>query len=217
MKTCIFATAAAAALLAGSVAQATDATATTDLNMRSGPGPWYDVVGVIDGDAAVTVDGCLEAENWCQVSYNGMSGWAYGDYLTAKVGDAPMALTAPEARSAVEVNTVTYTEDKNSTAKAAGFGTVVGALVGGPVGAAAGAVIGGTAGAVNDLDTTTTTYVTAHPVPPVYLNGEVVVGAGVPAEVALTPIPDSNYSYAYVNNVPVVIDSGSRTIVTIVR
>jgi hypothetical protein len=60
-------------------------------------------------------------------------------------------------------------------------------------------------------------YVVAHPVDPVYLNGEVVVGAGLPVEVALTPVPDYQYEYAYVNRVPVLVEPRSRRIVHIYR
>ena len=57
----------------------------------------------------------------------------------------------------------------------------------------------------------------SHPVAPVYLNGEVVEGAGLPAEVALTPVPESGYQYAYVNGVPVLVEPTTRRVNYIYR
>ena len=61
------------------------------------------------------------------------------------------------------------------------------------------------------------TYVTGNQVEPVYLEGEVVVGATIPEPVVLTPVPDYDYPYAYVNGQPVFIDPATRQIVYIVR
>ena len=55
-------------------------------------------------------------------------------------------------------------------------------------------------------------YVVSHPVTPVYLNGEVVEGVGLPPDVALAPIPGSQYQYAYVNNVPVLVEPQTRAV-----
>ena len=64
-------------------AQTAAATATTELNIRSGPGPQFEAVGFIASGDSVTVEGCLDASKWCRVSYNGVTGWSYSDYLTA--------------------------------------------------------------------------------------------------------------------------------------
>lgn len=58
-----------------------------------------------------------------------------------------------------------------------------------------------------------TTYVGENPAIQVYLDGEVVVGATLPEVVPLTPLPDSGYSYAYVNGVPVLVDPAGRQVV----
>jgi len=60
-------------------------------------------------------------------------------------------------------------------------------------------------------------YVTSHPVQPVILNGEVVLGGGLPADVALNAVPDYEYDYAYVNRVPVLVEPTTRRIVYIYR
>jgi hypothetical protein len=60
-------------------------------------------------------------------------------------------------------------------------------------------------------------YVVNHPVAPVYLNGEVVTGAGLPETVALAPVPGSEYEYAYVNRVPVLVEPDTRQVVYVYR
>jgi hypothetical protein len=55
-------------------------------------------------------------------------------------------------------------------------------------------------------------YVVGHPVQPVYLNGEVVAGAGLPAQVTLAPVPGYQYQYAYVNGVPVLVEPQTRQV-----
>ncbi len=62
-----------------------------------------------------------------------------------------------------------------------------------------------------------TTYVRTNPVNPIYLDGEVVVGAGIPETVQLSEVPESTYYYAYVNGVPVLVERSTRRIVYIVR
>jgi hypothetical protein len=61
------------------------------------------------------------------------------------------------------------------------------------------------------------THVRENPVEPIYLDGEVVVGAGLPDTVVLTPVPESEFTYAYVNQVPVIVEPGERRIVYITR
>ena len=58
---------------------------------------------------------------------------------------------------------------------------------------------------------------TSNPVDPIYLEGEVVVGAGLPETVQLRPVPDYNYRYVYVNRQPVLVDPTSRRIVYVYR
>ena len=48
------------------------------------------------------------------------------------------------------------------------------------------------------------------------LDGEVVVGAGIPQEVELIAVPETEFSYAYINGVPVLVNA-DRSIVRIVR
>lgn len=211
-----FGGAVAATLMASTALAQTSATAIADLNLRAGPGPVHDIIAVIPEGASVAVSGCLEGANWCEVALDGTEGWAYGDYLEAEIEAKPVAVTAPQARTVVSV--VEHEEEAGSTVIAGGtVGAVVGALVGGPFGAAVGAVAGMGAGGIATPSTTTVTYVRENPVEPVYLDGEIVVGAGLPEAVVLEPVPESEFRYAYVNGVPVIVEPGERRVVHIVR
>ena len=202
---------AAGLLLSTSAYAALNATATTDLNMRQGPGPQYPVVGVIDANATAAVSGCLPDRNWCQVSYNGVQGWAYGTYLAARTGAQTQVVAQLPAN---EVPVVQY--DAGATTGAV-TGAVAGALIGGPVGAVIGGVVGANAGAAITPPAEVGTYVTQNEVSPVYLSGEVVVGAGIPQNIQLQPVPDYQYQYAYVNGQPVLVDPSNRRIVYVYR
>lgn len=80
-----------------------------------------------------------------------------------------------------------------------------------------GAASGATAGAIIDPPETVRTYVSANPLDPVYLEGEVIIGAGIPANVVLKAIPDYEYNYVYINGQPVLVDPGTRQIVYVIR
>jgi uncharacterized protein YraI len=216
-------TAFAGVAVAQTAATPASATATADLAIRSGPGPQYPTVGFIAIGESADVDGCLQGSKWCQVSYDGITGWSYSDYLTADLSGEAVVLT--ERYSDVGLATVTY-EDEGAAAGGAAAGAttgaIVGALVGGPIGAVVGGVIGAgsgaTAGAVIDPPEVARTYITTNPQESVYLDGEVVVGAAVPDTVTLQAIPEyDEYQYAYINGQPVLIDPSTRQIVYLVR
>jgi uncharacterized protein YraI len=194
---------------------ATSTIAVTDLNVRSGPGPEYPVVGLVGAGQLAIVTGCIEGSKWCSVD-NG--GWVYSDYLTADVSGSAVILT--ERPAAVEVPTVTYEPPKGgAVAGGVATGAVAGALIGGPVGAAVGAVAGGAVGAtvIQPPPEEVRTYVTTNTVDPIYLDGEVVVGAGLPETVALAEIPNYEYRYVYLNGQPVLVEPQSRKIVYVLR
>lgn len=217
-KSTLLASAAALTLIAGAAMANTTAHAVTDLNLRAGPGPQYPVIDVIARQDAAEVEGCLDSRDWCRVSYQGATGWAYGEYLTASLSDRPEPIVS--ADTTVEIATVTYeNEDKDEAAAFGGVAGAVagGAIVGGPIGAVAGAVVGAAAASAAEPDSRTVTYVQTNKTDPVYLEGEVVAGARLPEIVALNEIPDSDLVYAYVNGVPVLVDPERREIVHVVH
>ncbi len=205
---------AAALMVAATPILAAQATATTDLNLRAGPGPEFEVVGVIAGMDQAEVNGCLEDGAWCEVTYDGTTGWAHRGYLSG---------SATEATEVTTTRTVTYVKEGGNEGAGAAAGAVTGgalagALIGGPAAIAAGVVLGANAGgnAVAEPEVSTVTYVTENPVDPIYLDGEVVLGAGIPENVEIYPIPDSEYSYLNVNGQDVLVKE-DRTIVYVYR
>lgn len=201
-------------LLATTALAETTATATTDLNLRAGPGPMHDVLSVIPAGGSVAVDGCLNEANWCQVRHDGTEGWAYGAYLEIDA-EEPLTLSAPAART--EIRIIEERETGAVTGAGGAVGAIAGAIIAGPPGALLGAAAGLGAGAMVEPSSRVVTYIRENPVETVYLDGEVVVGAGLPETVTLIPVPESEFAYAYVNRVPVLVEPRERRIVYIYR
>ncbi|WDR02026.1 DUF1236 domain-containing protein [Devosia algicola] len=62
----------------------------------------------------------------------------------------------------------------------------------------------------------TADFVVNNPVGSVNVDGDIVVGYQVPADVQLTAVPDDRtYSYAYINDRPVLVENSSRTVIWI--
>ncbi|HWV52658.1 DUF1236 domain-containing protein [Pseudorhodoplanes sp.] len=85
---------ASAAMLTAAQAQ-TIGTATTDLNIRSGPDPQFPVIGMLRNNQRATVIGCIEGSRWCQIDLRGRTGWAYSQYMLMS-GDIAAVLPVPE-------------------------------------------------------------------------------------------------------------------------
>ena len=197
---------AAAAMLPGA-ALAQDVMATTDLNLRDGPGPNAAILDVIPADGMVMLEGCVSGTRWCQVDYDGTVGFAYADYLV-NAGATDPIITADV--QTVEVDT--------------GFvaGATAGALIGGPIGAAVGGVAGAIAGDAavdrNGAQGAAEAYAASDPdADPIYLDGEVVVGAGIPEGVDILAIPDNDLGYMNLNGMQVIVNPADRRIVSVLR
>ena len=113
----------------------------------------------------------------------------------------------------------------SDTATGAVGGAVTGAIVGGPVGAVVGGVIGAVIGsAVTPPPQQVVAYVNTTPAAPgVTLQGNLVVGSTLPADVQVYPIPNNvyaatptqTYAYGYINGHKVVIDMQTHAVVAI--
>lgn len=70
-------------LLMGSTAAnaATKAVATTDVNLRAGPGTHYPVIKVVPQTGGLITFGCLADYSWCDVRYSGHRGWLAARYI----------------------------------------------------------------------------------------------------------------------------------------
>lgn len=197
----------------------TQAQVATDLNLRVGPGPNYVINSVLPAESVVDVMGCLDGGQWCEVSYEGTTGFAYAPYLVIQENDELVAL--PSA-TVTTVETVTYDESNNGDEAfiGGGIGAAIGsAAIGGPAAIAGGLLLGSLAGAAAGVEVKeeTVTYVQQNPVDPIFVEGEVVTGATIPAEVTLVPVPETEVSYVYINGLPVIVENENRTIVRIVR
>lgn len=198
--------AAGAALLAltGVAGAEVLARATADLNIRSGPGPQYPIVGVIGVNEEAEIEGCREGSKWCAVNHAGVNGWAYSDYLTAPFGgggDYVVVTERPtEALPPVSFEATSSVEVEPLRGELIGRKTAL-----------------GTVEPIAPPPAEVTTYIQSNRVEPVYLEGEAVVGAVVPETVEVREIPDYEYRYVYVNQQPVLIEPETRRIVYILR
>jgi uncharacterized protein YraI len=170
---------------------------TAHLNLRTGPGTQYPVVGVMEYNVRSEITGCLVDWTWCSVNVAGLSGWASAEYLVIDQGGQIMQITGPDSGIPV--------------VEAEGIAEVVaGPAVGVVVGA------GGHVAAIIP-EPAVVEYIAATPVPAIAVTGEIVVGAVVPAAIQLYQVPGSVYGYAIINHNKVLVDVNSRAIVYIHR
>jgi uncharacterized protein YraI len=175
---------------------------TGHLNVRSGPGFQYPVVAQMPANTRFPVTGCLQDYSWCSVVVGDVSGWASAPYLVTDAGGKPTNLQVSGAQLGIPIVVAPATD-------AAVVATPpVGAMV--PVAPAA--VVEPIIPAPQVLS-----FVTQQVVEPVLVDGEVMVGATLPAAVPVYPIPASPYVYSYVNGVRVVVEPGARRVVYVVR
>jgi len=197
----LLAAATALATVALPASAATLATATTSLNIRTGPGPEYPVTGAIPQKGQATVTGCIQGSLWCQVTYNGKQGWAYSQYMTGMANGQPVAVSQA-------VPGIVYDAPAATVGTAVTAPTISGQFV---------APVAGEPLAIAPPPPAVQTYIVQNPRTQVYVNGEVVEGVGLPEDVVLTPVPDYDYSYAYINGVPVLVEPGTRRVTYIYR
>jgi uncharacterized protein YraI len=199
MKRILFpAVAGALVAMSGAALADTAVSAITDLNVRAGPGPQYPVIGVLAAGQSATLNGCIENSKWCTIAEAGGQGWVYSDYVTADLGGSRVVLTRRPAASVAVVEAPAASSDYPET--------YTGAII--------------SADPIDPIDrppAEVRTYIGAHQLDPVYLDGEVVPGAILPDTVELREIPDYNYRYVYVNGQPTLVDPGTRRIMYVVR
>lgn len=83
------------ALLLGvtSSAFAYDGFATGNVNLRAGPDIDYPVVTLIPAGEELSVQGCTEGWEWCDVIYGDARGWVAGNYIQYEYNDQPVLLS----------------------------------------------------------------------------------------------------------------------------
>ena len=105
----------------------------------------------------------------------------------------------------------------DGTTGGAAAGAIGGAIIGGPVGAVAGLVIGAVVGtAIDPPPATVQDYVMNQEGADLSMSGELVVGAQLPPDVQVYPVPeDPRYVYAFINGQRVVIDAQTYVVVAV--
>jgi uncharacterized protein YraI len=215
--------------LLGAAQAPTIGTPTTDLNLRSGPGPEQPVIGFIKARQKASILGCVEGSLWCQVNFKGKTGWAYSQYMSLQAGGGRIVVREPAnlvdvpiaSYDALGYQAPTYRPDVAPLAAAITDNMV------GNGGAGAGA-IGAPRPAVyvsryNPYNSFTPPppavgqYVASNGGNSFYVTGEVVVGTSLPQTVVLNNVPDYRYQYVYVNDTPVLVDPATRQIVYVFR
>lgn len=76
-------------------AQQVQARTVVELNARSGPGQQFPIQFVIPQGTVVPVLTCTQAFDWCQVVYQGQSGWSSSQFLQSVDTQQPMQEMAP--------------------------------------------------------------------------------------------------------------------------
>jgi uncharacterized protein YraI len=193
-----------AAMVAGPALAVTASSPTGHLNVRSGPGFQYAVVGQIQANVPAQITGCVSDYSWCAVAPpSGQTGWASAPYLVTNAAGTPKNLQVAGAQ--LGIPTITPA----NTGAAVVATPPVGAMV--PVPPSVG-VVQPIAPPPNVVS-----YVTMQAIQPVIVNGEVMIGATLPAAARVYPIPSSPYVFAYVNGQRVLVEPTARKIVYVVR
>ena len=172
---------------------------TAHLNLRAGPGTQYPVIGVMEYNVRSDITGCLADYSWCSITVAGLNGWASAEYLVVDQGGSILQVDEQGAATGIPV------------VAAEGVAEVVaGPTVG---------VVVGPAGNVAAIvpEPAVIQYISATPVPAVAVQGEIVIGAVVPAAVQLYEVPGAAYGYAIVNGNKILVDVNSRAIIYIHR
>ena len=210
---------------APSFAQSAEARAGAEIAARATPSEFAPAVGVLELNQPVMIEGCLEDVSWCQISFDGQTAWASAEYLYVEEDAQPVALINRPGTLSLSTVTVpdedaTQAEQNTAAAVGATLGSLIAYAAGGPAGGIiASGMLGTAVGAASvEPSEETLVFVSENPVETIYLEGEVAVGAGVPAEVPLYDVPTQpEFRYLTVNNQTVLVDAETATIVRVLR
>lgn len=97
--------AASASLLVPMLAHAADAYVTGNVNLRAGPDPEYPLIDQIPAGTEISVQGCTDGWEWCDVIVDGDRGWIAGNFIEYEYQDQPVLLPAYGARIGVPIIT----------------------------------------------------------------------------------------------------------------
>lgn len=136
---------------------------------------------------------------------------------TVATDGAPVIVTTPS--TTVETVETDPATTGGGAAGGAASGAIAGAVVGGPVGAAIGGLAGAVMGDISEdaLTPATRTYIIENRTESVVIDGDTTVGTVLPQDVQVQAIPDSEYSYVYVNDRPVLVEPATRRVIYVIE
>ncbi len=211
----------AALTLCGAAATASPGRTAKTLYLRAGPDPANAVVATMPANAVIDVEGCIRGSYWCRVNYGGITGWAYSRYIihhgpvvALATPPAPTVTVAPPPPPTVVVTPPPPVVEEPRVTMNYSFDPLapVGATIAAPFNILGALFSPVTVEPVYPPDTVLT-YAEAHPVRGVRVEGDVVIGAGLPRAVAVYPVPGFGYGYAVVNGRTVFVRPGDRRVV----
>jgi uncharacterized protein YraI len=88
------------------LAQAADAYVTGNVYLRAGPDPDYPLIDQIPAGTEVSVQGCTDGWEWCDVIVFGDRGWIAGNYIEYEYEDEPVLV--PEYGARIGIPVVTF-------------------------------------------------------------------------------------------------------------
>lgn len=192
----------------GALAQSVTATIDAPVTIIETPADDGAVLAEVPAAGTLAIEGCSD-DGWCKVESAGTIGWVRADAVNVTANGETFVLAQPPAT--VEIRTIDRTAE--SAVGAAGVGAAVGAAVGGPVGGAVGAAVGGAVGASTaEPDTQVITYARENPLTSITWSGDIALGDEVPDTVVLTPVPETDFRYVYVDEVPVIVGADGRVV-----
>ncbi|TPG05412.1 hypothetical protein EAH75_18445 [Rhodanobacter glycinis] len=87
------------------LAYAADGYVTGNVNLRAGPAPDYPLIALIPAGTEVSVQGCTDGWEWCDVIVYGNRGWVAGNYVEYEYQDRPVLLPAYGAQIGIPIVT----------------------------------------------------------------------------------------------------------------
>ena len=87
------------------LAQAADAYVTGNVNLRAGPDPDYPLIDQIPAGTEVSVQGCTDGWEWCDVIVFGDRDWIAGNYIEYEYEDQPVLVPEYGARIGIPIIT----------------------------------------------------------------------------------------------------------------
>lgn len=104
---------------------AAPASTSAEVNLRAGPGDWYDALAVVPAGSGITVDGDA-VDGFFPVTHNGVSGWISASYVIAGVSapvsayDTPVYQPDPGTTTYYDAGTVVVYDNASGDAQRRG-------------------------------------------------------------------------------------------------